>query len=113
MTAHPSSDMALRIHHEDTVIEDVKDERVIQMIKRYLKSGVMENGVVMEKEEGSPQGGKLPLGILVRNSNKDHKHGIDKRKTDTEWLLRFSHRRISQCTSTIEINVYRTVRTVV
>lgn len=39
--------------------EDVKDERVIQMIKRYLKSGVMENGVVMETEEGSPQGGNL------------------------------------------------------
>ena len=35
---------------------DVKDERVIQWIKRYLKSGVMENGVVMETEEGSPQG---------------------------------------------------------
>ncbi len=37
----------------------VKDERVIQMIKRYLKSGVMENGVVMETEEGSPQGGNI------------------------------------------------------
>ena len=34
----------------------VKDERVVQLIKRYLKSGVMENGVVMETEEGSPQG---------------------------------------------------------
>ena len=38
---------------------NVKDERVIQMIKRYLKSGVMENGVVMETEEGSPQGGNI------------------------------------------------------
>ena len=38
---------------------DVKDERVIQMIKRYLKSGVMENGVVVRTEEGSPQGGNL------------------------------------------------------
>ena len=38
---------------------DIKDERVIQIIKRYLKSGVMENGVVMETEEGSPQGGNL------------------------------------------------------
>ena len=38
---------------------DVKDERVIQMIKRYLKSGVMENGVVVKTEEGSPQGGNL------------------------------------------------------
>ena len=39
--------------------KNIKDERVVQMIKRYLKSGVMENGVVMETEEGSPQGGNL------------------------------------------------------
>ena len=39
--------------------KNVKDERVVQLIKRYLKSGVMENGVVMETEEGSPQGGNL------------------------------------------------------
>ena len=39
--------------------QQVKDERVIQMVKRYLKSGVMENGVVVETEEGSPQGGNL------------------------------------------------------
>ena len=38
---------------------EVKDERVIQMVKRYLKSGVMENGVVIETTEGSPQGGNL------------------------------------------------------
>ena len=38
---------------------NVKDERVIQMIKRYLRSGVMENGVVDKTEEGSPQGGNL------------------------------------------------------
>ena len=39
--------------------QQVKDERVIQMVKRYLKSGVMENGVVEETGEGSPQGGNL------------------------------------------------------
>ena len=38
---------------------NIKDERVVQLIKRYLKSGVMENGVVMETKEGSPQGGNL------------------------------------------------------
>lgn len=40
---------------------NVKDERVIQMIKRYLRSGVMENGVVVKTEEGSPQGNLSPL----------------------------------------------------
>ena len=39
--------------------KNVKDERVIQMVKRYLKSGAMENGVVIETTEGSPQGGNL------------------------------------------------------
>ena len=39
--------------------KNIKDERVIQLIKRYLKSGVMEDGVVVETEEGSPQGGNL------------------------------------------------------
>ena len=39
--------------------ENVKDERVVQLIKRYLKSGVMENGVVIDTEEGSPQGENL------------------------------------------------------
>ena len=38
---------------------EIHDERVIQWIKRYLKSGVMENGVVHETAEGSPQGGNL------------------------------------------------------
>ena len=39
--------------------QQVKDERVIQMVKRYLKSGVMENGVVVSTEKGSPQGGNI------------------------------------------------------
>ena len=39
--------------------EDIKDRRLIELIKRYLKSGVMENGIVMKTEEGSPQGGNL------------------------------------------------------
>ena len=39
--------------------KNVRDERVVQLIKRYLKSGVMENGVVIDTEEGSPQGGNL------------------------------------------------------
>ena len=36
--------------------KNVKDERVVQLIKRYLKSGVMENRVAIDTEEGSPQG---------------------------------------------------------
>ena len=39
--------------------EDIKDKRLIELIKKYLKSGVMENGITMETKEGSPQGGNL------------------------------------------------------
>jgi group II intron reverse transcriptase/maturase len=38
---------------------EIRDERVIQMVKRYLKSGVMVDGVVVSTEEGSPQGENL------------------------------------------------------
>ena len=45
--------------------ETVKDERVIQLIKRILKSGIMENGVKIATKKGSPQGG--PLSPLLAN----------------------------------------------
>ena len=59
---------------------NVKDERVVQLIKRYLKSGVMENGVVIDTEEGSPQGGNLsPLlaNIYLNEFDQDYlKRGV-------------------------------------
>lgn len=39
--------------------KDIHDKRLIALIKKYLKSGVMENGVVTKTKEGSPQGGNL------------------------------------------------------
>ncbi|GHV88244.1 hypothetical protein AGMMS50267_06040 [Spirochaetia bacterium] len=41
------------------VRETVKDEGVITMIKKFLKSGVMVNGLVSQTEQGTPQGGNL------------------------------------------------------
>ena len=37
----------------------IKDGRVLSLIGKYLKSGVMIQGVVAETEEGCPQGGNL------------------------------------------------------
>lgn len=37
----------------------IKDERVIKLIRKYLKSGVMINGLTQPAEEGTPQGGNL------------------------------------------------------
>ena len=54
---------------------EVKEERVIQLIKRFLKSGVMENGVVIETNEGSPQGGPLsPLLANIYLNEFDHEY---------------------------------------
>lgn len=43
----------------------ISDSRVIKLIKRYLKSGVMDGGTFSKTEEGSPQGG--PLSPLLAN----------------------------------------------
>jgi group II intron reverse transcriptase/maturase len=39
--------------------ETVKDEAVIALIKRFLKSGVMADGLISQTEQGTPQGGNL------------------------------------------------------
>ena len=43
----------------------IKDKKLIELIKKFLKSGVMDNGVIVKTEEGSPQGG--PLSPLLAN----------------------------------------------
>jgi group II intron reverse transcriptase/maturase len=47
------------------VRETVKDEAVMVMIKKFLKSGVMADGLVSQNEQGAPQGG--PLSPLLSN----------------------------------------------
>ena len=43
----------------------IKDGRVISLIHKYLKAGVMANGIVQESNVGTPQGG--PLSPLLSN----------------------------------------------
>ena len=45
--------------------QDIKDKRLLKLINEYLKAGVMVNGVVIEVEQGTPQGG--PLSPLLSN----------------------------------------------
>jgi len=47
------------------VRETIKDEAVITLIKKFLKSGVMVEGLVSQTEQGVPQGG--PLSPLLSN----------------------------------------------
>ena len=57
-----------RVNHDmlmARVARKVKDKQVLRVIRRFLQSGVMVNGVVMDTEEGTPQGG--PLSPLLAN----------------------------------------------
>lgn len=47
------------------VARKVKDKKILLLIRRFLQAGVMENGLVKETEEGTPQGG--PLSPLLSN----------------------------------------------
>ena len=57
-----------RVNHDKLmarVARVVRDRRVLALIRKYLVSGVMVNGVVVEMREGTPQGG--PLSPLLAN----------------------------------------------
>jgi retron-type reverse transcriptase len=41
------------------VRETVEDETIIGLIRKFLKSGVMVDGLVSQNEQGTPQGGNL------------------------------------------------------
>jgi group II intron reverse transcriptase/maturase len=43
----------------------IADKRMLGLIRRYLEAGIMANGVVVERVEGTPQGG--PLSPLLAN----------------------------------------------
>jgi len=52
----------------------IKDGRVLSLIRKYLQSGVMINGVVNDTEEGTPQGGNIsPLlsNIMLNELDKE------------------------------------------
>lgn len=57
-----------RVNHDvllARVARRVKDGRMLKLIRRYLESGIMQNGVVEARSEGTPQGG--PLSPLLSN----------------------------------------------
>ena len=43
----------------DMLHEQISDKRVLRLIRAFLKSGVMVNGLVSESIKGTPQGGNL------------------------------------------------------
>ena len=86
----------------------------------YVYMETMEtcaNQIPKPDEHGSSQrpgmeSGKQQTRLLVYNTYSCHEHGNDKRKTDKQWLLRFSHS-LSVCARQLLKALYtRTVRTV-
>jgi group II intron reverse transcriptase/maturase len=57
-----------RVNHDilmGQLHQRITDRRVLALIRRYLEAGMMANGVVQERHEGTPQGG--PLSPLLAN----------------------------------------------
>ena len=57
-----------RVNHQKLMFllsRKIEDKRTLQLISGYLKSGIMEDGIVSQRIEGTPQGS--PLSPLLSN----------------------------------------------
>ena len=57
-----------RVNHDilmDRLAKRIADKAVLRLIRQYLQAGIMAGGVVMDRSEGTPQGG--PLSPLLAN----------------------------------------------
>jgi len=57
-----------RVNHDilmSRLERHVPDRKVLAIIRRFLQAGMMENGVIQDRHEGTPQGG--PLSPLLAN----------------------------------------------
>jgi len=57
-----------RVNHDilmSRLSQEIKDKRVLKLIGKYLRSGIMLNGCCINREEGTPQGS--PLSPLLSN----------------------------------------------
>ena len=84
-----------RVNHDvlmSRVARRIVDKRLLRIVRRFLEAGIMKQGVVVERYEGTPQGG--PLSPLLANLLLDE---VDKE------LERRGHR---FCRYADDLNVY-------
>jgi RNA-directed DNA polymerase len=57
-----------RVNHDvlmSRLARRIEDKRILKLIRRYLQAGMMQEGVVSQRSQGTPQGG--PLSPLLSN----------------------------------------------
>ena len=57
-----------RVNHDilmSRLARVIKDKRLLQIIRHFLTAGIMQDGVILSRYEGTPQGG--PLSPLLSN----------------------------------------------
>jgi RNA-directed DNA polymerase len=78
-----------RVNHDilmGRLAKRIEDKRLLRLIRLYLQAGVMVNGVVQERYQGTPQGG--PLSPLLSNILLDE---LDKElERRGHWFCRYA-----------------------
>jgi hypothetical protein len=60
-----------RVNHDvlmGRLAKRIEDKRLLRLIRRYLEAGIMAHGVVIERHEGTPQGGPATPPTIWQNT---------------------------------------------
>ena len=78
------------VHHEwllKFLRQRIGDERVLRLISRMLKAGIMEDGLVQAAEVGTPQGSILSPLLLCEFARKKENPSLERYITSPYIVL--------------------------